>query len=82
MKKEMQWAKRSMEKHHKSRGYLPLRSKVSLAELYPKPNVEYDDDENIDLDSSSADTDLNTVTLLLKPDKVPNKLRRRNNMPD
>jgi hypothetical protein len=81
MQKEMEWAKQSMEKHHKSRGHLPLRSKVSRSELYPRPDVDYDEDESIDQDSSSADVALNTVTLSLEPDKASNNLRRRN-IPD
>jgi hypothetical protein len=83
MHKEMEWAKRSMEKHHKSRGRLPLRSPVSRAELYPRPDVDFDEDESIDQDaSSSADVDLNSVTLLLlEPEKSSNNLRRRN-IPD
>ena len=76
MKKEMEWAKSSMEKHYKSRGHLPLRSKVPLAELYPRPDVDYDKEELIDQDSSSADVaDLNSITLSLKPDKASNNLR-------
>ena len=82
MHKEMEWAKSSMEKHHKSRGHLPLRSKVSRDRLYPRPDVDYDEDESIDQDSSSADDDdLNSFTLLLEPDKASNNLRRRN-IPD
>jgi hypothetical protein len=50
MQKEMEWAKSSMEKHHKSRGHLPLRSPESRAELYPLPNVEYDEDESFTLE--------------------------------
>ena len=82
MQKEMEWAKRSMEKHHKSRGYLPLRIKESITELFPLPDIDYDKDEVIDKDSSPAeDVDLNSVPLLLEPDKASNKLRRRN-IPD
>lgn len=79
MQKEMEWAKHSMEKHHKSKGYLPLRNKDSITELFPLPDVDYDKDELIDQDSSPAkDVDLNSVPLLLEPDKASNKLRRRN----
>jgi hypothetical protein len=90
MQKEMVWAKVSMEKHHKSRGRLPLRSKVLRGELYPRPDVNYDEDESIDSSSprnhadfnsdssSSNDADHNSVTLLLEPDKASNSLRRSN----
>jgi hypothetical protein len=79
MKKEMQWAKVSMEKHYKSKGHLPLRSKVYLADLYPRPDVDYDKDDLIDQDSSSADDgDLNSLTFSLEPDEASNNLRRRN----
>jgi hypothetical protein len=43
MQKEMAWAKRSMEKHHKSRGHLPLRS----PDPYPLPDIDYDEDESV-----------------------------------
>ena len=82
MQKEMEWAKSSMEKHHKSRGHLPLRSKVSRDQLYPVLDVDYDEDENIDQYPSSADADLNSVTLVLEPDKASNNMLRRNNIPD
>jgi hypothetical protein len=80
MKKEMLWAKSSMEKHHKSRGHLPLRSKISRTELYPQPDVDYAEDELIDQGSSSTDDaeDLNSLALSLEPDKASNSLRRRN----
>jgi hypothetical protein len=83
MQKEMEWAKVSMEKHHKSRGRLPLRSKVSRDELYPRPDVDYDEDELIDQDSSSSDDaeDLNYLTLSMESDEASNNLRRRN-IPD
>jgi hypothetical protein len=83
MQKEMLWAKVSMEKHHKSRGRLPLRSKVSRDELYPQPDVDYDEDESIDQSSSSTDDaeDLNSLTLSLESDEASNSLRRRN-IPD
>jgi hypothetical protein len=72
MKKEMDWAKKSMEKHHLRRGDLGLRSKVPRAELYPRPDIDYDDeDERIDQDSS---LDLNYVTLLLEPDQASDKI--------
>jgi hypothetical protein len=63
MKKEMQWAKSSMEKHHKSKGHLPLRSKVCHADLHPRPDVDCAEDELIDQDSSSAD-DGDLITLI------------------
>jgi hypothetical protein len=86
MQKEMEWAKNSMEKHHKSKGYLPLRSTVSSAELFPRPDVDYDKDEHI-LDqnslSSSAGVDLKSVVPLpLEPDKVSNNKLRRRKIPD
>jgi hypothetical protein len=71
MKKEMDWAKNSMEKHHVRRGHLPLRSKVPRAELYPRPDIDYDEDENIDQDSS---LDLNYVSLLMEPDQASDKI--------
>jgi hypothetical protein len=82
MQKEMDWAKTSMEKHHKSKGHLPLRHKVSRGKLYPEPDVDYSEDESIDEDSLSADVDLNYVTLLLEPDKASNNLRRRSILGD
>jgi hypothetical protein len=85
MQKEMEWAKTSMERHHKNKGYLPLRTQISSAELFPRPDVDYDKDEHI-LDqnslSSSAGVDLKSVVPLpLEPEKVSNKLRRPN-IPD
>jgi hypothetical protein len=82
MQKEMDWAKTSMEKHHKSKGHLPLRHKVSRGKLYPEPDVDYSEDESIDEDSLSADVDLHYVTLLLEPDKASNNLRRRSILGD
>ena len=64
MEKEMAWAKRSMEKHHRSKGKLPLRSPVSEGELYPKPDVDYHTERTAeDESSSSVDIAFDSVTL-------------------
>ena len=63
MQKEMAWAKKTMEKHHRSRGYLPLRSPLQRNELYPRPDIDESLLEDDSSSSSSADVALDSITI-------------------